>query len=228
MDAEGVECIDCDRCAEDAFRYVGAGDIGLDVVAEAGDGGECAGLLAERANPAFGQNDECGSGDAHQPVLLRIRQRSQQDGIHQRVDDCVGADAERQREHSGDGEARRPAHLAQRKAHVLQNALDRRQRGALAIGLAGLLGAAQPKYSLPTRFLCAQASAHRIVSIHGDMAFELGIKFNCFFANEHAAQSHQQSARSFSMMQSPIPFAMPAWDRWMRRGAQEASRQRTR
>ncbi len=62
---------------------------------------------------------------------------------------------------------------------------------AVSISLTCLLSAAQPKYSLPMRFLFVQASAHRIVSIHGDMAFQLSIKFNSFFANEHSSQSQQ-------------------------------------
>ena len=107
------------------------------------------------ANPALGKNRRRSAGDAHEAVLLRVGQRAQQDGVDQSVDDGVGSDAERQREHGGEREARRLAHLAQRETNILQNTLGQGQRGAIAVGLAGLLCAAETDQGLATGFLAA-------------------------------------------------------------------------
>ena len=155
-------------------------------------------MRAKLANPALGERRRILAGDAHQAILARVGQRPQQNGIDKGVDDRICADAESQRQHRGDREPRRSAHLPHGKADVLQKAFDRRQRRAISKCLPGLLGAAQPQHSLAMRFFPAEAGTHRIVSIHRDVAFQLGIEFDGLPAHEDAAQSQPQCSLLFS------------------------------
>ena len=56
----------------------------------------------------------------HQPILLRKRQRPQQHRVHQAENCGSGADSERQRQNSGNGEAGALAELAEGKTQVLE------------------------------------------------------------------------------------------------------------
>jgi hypothetical protein len=58
--------------------------------------------------------------DADEGLGVGHRQIMQQDGIHQREDGRVCADAERQRQQHGDGKARRLAKLAHRVRYILK------------------------------------------------------------------------------------------------------------
>ena len=63
--------------------------------------------------------------DHDQLIGLGIRHGRKQRGIDHGEDGGVGADAEGQRKHSCDGEARRLAQLPQRVAQILKNRLHR-------------------------------------------------------------------------------------------------------
>ncbi len=58
------------------------------------------------------------AAELHDSVGLRVRQRLEEDSIHDREDRCVGADAEGQRRQSNGGEAEVPAHRAQGVAQI--------------------------------------------------------------------------------------------------------------
>ncbi len=60
--------------------------------------------------------------EANEFLRMRIGQRSEQRAAHDGVDRCCGTDAERQRQHSGDGEARGAAKLAESVAKIGQRA----------------------------------------------------------------------------------------------------------
>ncbi len=81
-----------------------------------------------------------------------VRQGAQQNGIDEDVDDGVGADTQGQREHSGQREARRLAHLANREVNILHYALGRRHGGAVAVGLTRLLCSAETDERLAAGF----------------------------------------------------------------------------
>ena len=55
-----------------------------------------------------------------QPLRVGIRQRPQQHGVDHGEDRDVGADAERQREDGGEGEARLPDEEPQRVAEIMK------------------------------------------------------------------------------------------------------------
>ena len=149
-------------------------------------------MLAERANEALGQDHESASIYAHDAILLRVGQWAHQDRVHQRINDSVGPDSKRQRQYRDDREPRSSAHLSQCESHILQKSLQRRQRGAIAVGLPGLFCAAEPHHRPAPRLLTAQPLPCRCVNVHRNVALELGIKFNCVAAHEDSAQSQQK------------------------------------
>jgi hypothetical protein len=57
-------------------------------------------------------------GEQHEPAGLADRQRFEQDGVEEREDGSVGADAERQRQHSDDRESRLANQRPQRETRV--------------------------------------------------------------------------------------------------------------
>src|SRR5437879_5704277 len=112
-------------------------------------------MRAKLADPALGKGWRVLASDSHQTIVASIGEGPQKNGIDEDIDHGVGADAESEREHRGDGEPGRAAHLAHCKAKVLQEAFDGRQRGAIAKRLACLLCAAEAKYRLTMCFFLA-------------------------------------------------------------------------
>ncbi len=74
--------------------------------------------------------------DHCQLIRMRIWEGAQQHAVDDREDRSICADAQRQREHGGDREGRRPQEHADRVSHVAHNAtLDGSQRSSVASGV---------------------------------------------------------------------------------------------
>ena len=109
--------------AADAHRLVGPGDadIGRAVGAETGERAVPLAVLEElgRRDPEGleAQGRELG-GDLEQALGLRVGKRFEQDGAQDAPHRAVGADADREREHDREGEARRAAGVAPGLAEI--------------------------------------------------------------------------------------------------------------
>ena len=88
---------------------------------------------------------------------MGIRRVTKEDGVDHAKHRCGGADAESQREDGCYGKYGISAKAADRIAQVEENRFDEWQTGSFAIGLAGLLRAAQQKERLAPRLLCAES-----------------------------------------------------------------------
>jgi hypothetical protein len=81
--------------------------------------------------------------DADEAIRFGIGQRPQHDGVHDREDCRVSADAERQSQHRPDGESRRSAQHAGRVGNVLTRIAQPAEGPRVALKLLRLLHAAE-------------------------------------------------------------------------------------
>ena len=109
----------------------------------------------------------------HEPVGILVRERLEQDGIDNREDRGVRADAEREHDEHGGGEAGVLAKAAKGVAHVLQGGRDDRNGSPLPVLLCNLLHSPERQDSLPPGLLRGEARALVVVGVHAEMRLDL-------------------------------------------------------
>src|SRR5882672_8554812 len=94
---------------------------------------------------------------AHEPLGVGERKRLKQRGVNRREHGAVGADAKRQREHDGRGEAGRPPQSTEREAKIPPHRLERWKTVLVAIGVLDLSESAHGSASGCTSLVWGQS-----------------------------------------------------------------------
>src|SRR5215469_17318453 len=115
------------------------------------------------------------SGDADELFRVCIRQRHEQNSIHQAEDGGVRADAESQGENSNSRESRVFAECAQAETQILGEAVGEVDATRVAAFLLGALDGAKLDARPPPRFLEWHAAAHQIFGARLDVKAQLRI-----------------------------------------------------
>ena len=108
----------------------------------------------------------------HEPIGILVRERLEQDGVDHREDRGVRADAEREHDEHGGGEAGALAEAAKGVAHVLQGGRDDWNAPPLTVLLRNLLHAPERQDGLPPGLLRGEARALVVVGVHAEMRLD--------------------------------------------------------
>ena len=129
--------------------------------------------------------------DRDETRRILIRERPEQQGVHDAEHHRVGADPHRERREHDRGEPRAAPDQPRREAQVLCDGLDHRQAPALAIELPGLFEAAEPGERDPSRFDLAHAGAAVVVDVHLQVRRQLLVELTVVAAPEQRGQAHE-------------------------------------
>ena len=121
-----------------------------------------------------------------------VRQRTQDDGIHDAENGGVRADAESQREGRDGGEAGIFAEHTKGESQVVEECFKKRKTAAVAVDFFRLLDAPQFYKRFPSRFCGVHAGTQIVFDVHLEMAVHLYRKIPILpHLAEQSAESQQ-------------------------------------
>ena len=149
-------------------------------------------IKVETAHHKFPPLQRMHHSDGDDLVGVSVRKAAKEDAVYDAEDTGGGADAQRKRRDHCDREYRIATKAAQGIAHIAQQALKPWERGALAVGLPGLLRAAKTDKGLTACFFLAKAFADAMLNVKGDVGFEFGIEIAVVPQMQKTRQSTDQ------------------------------------
>src|SRR2546427_1679208 len=124
--------------------------------------------------------------------------RAEQNMINHAENCCGHPNAQRESQHSDNGEAKILAKHPRTKTDVPPKGFDPRQSAPVSIGFFHRLYSSQLDHSLASRFLGRHAQAKIVISVQLEMALNLLVEFPVFaLLVKQAAKSQNPFAKSF-------------------------------
>src|SRR5215475_955609 len=143
-----------------------------------------------------------GSDDGNAVGITHWR-TAQQESAHEAEHRCVNGNAQRQREHSDDGEAGTPAKRAPGEAHIFDQGLQPGKASVPTISFFRLLQTAQLHERLPSSLLWTHARANVVLDVHCEMAVHLGVEIAVVaLTSEERGQANKETAQRLHQVAS--------------------------
>ena len=128
------------------------------------------------------------AGDADEARRIGIRERREEDAVHEAVDGGVGADPERQGEHGHGRERRAAPQHARAEAQVLRQRIEERRAPGVATPLLGEVEAPEAALDEPPRLAGVHAAGGERIDLLLQVVLDLVVQLAI-----HGAPPHDRS-----------------------------------